>query len=116
MLYETGMNALLSDARLFHAMLARRASNRPDARLNALQEFRHQNSAPNEDVEWNEILRDLVVLFLLYSKTVECSVLKHSLEAVHGIQISQQGFDPLAFRAPGPSREESGASPRWAQT
>ena len=115
LLYETGMNAgLFRRASYFTRCWRAALRNRLDARLNALQEFRHQNSAPNEDaLEWNEILRDLVVpISAAFHKLWSSPVLKHSLEAAHWHPTGQQGFDPLAFRAPGPSREESGASPK----
>ena len=89
-----------------HPLLSRRL----DVRLDALREFRFVNDDPREDaLQWDEILRDIVVPLSYALVQLRPDDLAFSLHALHWCPdaaqapYTPQGFDPLALS---PSADE----------
>ena len=101
LVHECGVNVGLFRRRSWLTTHWRAALHaRLDARLNSLIEFRNENPELTEDgLEWNEVLRDLLIPLLAASRVLHPGAASHCLRAHHWHDPSHpQGFDPLALK------------------
>ena len=102
LLVECGLNAGLFRRGSYLTRCWRRALHaRLDARLDALRAFRRDNDDPREDgLQWNEILRDLIVPLVAALRRLWPGLIATSLRARHWFHPEQpQGYDPLSILA-----------------
>lgn len=101
-LFECGLNVGLFRRGSYLTRCWRRALHaRLDARLPALRAFRDENDDPREDgLEWNEVLRDIVVPLVAALNRLHPGHVAMRLRAHHWHHADQpQGYDPLALAA-----------------
>ena len=102
LLFEAGMNVgCFRRNSLFTACWRRALHSRLDRRLNSLREFRATNACETEDgLEWNEILRDVLVPLSRAMQVLLPAHVAFTLPAHHWwCPEHEQGFDPLTCAA-----------------